>query len=253
MSSTIGGFLIGIGIMLLLISSSLAYIAKNYYKSAYTEILSYKETVEEIYNITHSPTYNDILDKYKELVDIIPVLEKISENYSTITEYRNEINEAYNITHSEKYNKAITILQQIYTKKEEIIIVLNSLGLNNLSSSLDMVPNLVNYMVKAKQWSETAKNILEIETLLPPEKLREIVYSLKKLTETVPPDKLEKYLYQAKEGSEKALEIIETIEKYPPQKINTYALTSIIVSTIILLTGIILVIKNRKNKIEDTY
>jgi len=248
MSSTAGGFLIGIGTILLLISSSLVYIAKNYYGSVYTEILSYKETIEEIYNITHSSTYNDILDKYKELVDIIPVLEKISENYSTITEYRTDINDAYNITHSEKYNKAITILQQINTKKEEIIIVLNSLGLNNLSSSLDIVPDLISYMIKAKQWTETAKNILEIETLLPPEKLREIVYSLKKLTETVPPDKLEKYLYQTREGSEKALEIIETIEKYPPQKINMYALASIIISITILLTGIILVIKNRKTK-----
>jgi len=64
----------------------------------------------------------------------------------------------------------------------------------------------------------------------------------------LPPDKLSKYILQARTGSERALDIIRTLEKYPPQTLLNYALIGVTIGIVLMAVGIILILSTRKKQ-----
>ena len=68
MGSTLGGFLTGISIMILLLSALAVFLTKSVYVSIYRDIQMYKEEIIQVYNITHSSDYEKIIKEYETLL-----------------------------------------------------------------------------------------------------------------------------------------------------------------------------------------
>jgi len=250
MASTSGGFLTGVGVTLLLLSSMLAYACDTIYKPFYNEILSYEETIYTFYNFAHSPYFNNLPTEYRNFVKLVYMLDEVVKNYSEVypelIEHKDEVEQLYTFTHSDEYDSLIASLEKISQDIENITRILTFLGYSDLANSLNKLPTLVSFMIEAKELSGTMVYLYSILEALPPEKLEQHVNMVKDIIELLPPDKLEEYLSQARSASEKAVDAINLVKKYPPKKIYQYSLLSVTTSTILCLTGLILIAKSKK-------
>jgi len=68
MASTGGGFLLGFGLCLLLMSLVLV----NFVTSVYGELSEYKNEISMLYDITHSPGYQDVINALNALSNVAP-------------------------------------------------------------------------------------------------------------------------------------------------------------------------------------
>jgi len=79
--STGGGFLIGVGVVMLLICVGALFLIQQYYTPMYYEVVEWKGGVETLYGITHSPGY-DIVERALE--SLSPFTQQISNVLRTV-------------------------------------------------------------------------------------------------------------------------------------------------------------------------
>ena len=63
MASTAGGFLLGFGLCVLLVCLGAGFLLEQYYG----QVMSWRETIEQVYEITHSPAYRKAMDALSAL------------------------------------------------------------------------------------------------------------------------------------------------------------------------------------------
>ena len=286
MSSTTGGFLLGVGLMILLVSSISAQVINNVYAQAYKEFLSYKDTFIELYDLTHSPLIDDLIESYRELANLISYLDQVTgtyrelvslepqfeelanyyeEVYPLATSIKNLADILYTITHSKEYNDMLQILKKLveYINNPIVGSIIGPL-IAPLVSYIEILIQLVEY---SRELSTKAKELTSIIEKLPPYRVRSYINQFKSLTQALPPekaevyvtqtkqllnmlppDKLSKYLLQARTGSERALDIISTLEKYPPQTVLNYTLIGVIIGIVLMVVGIMLILSTGKKQ-----
>ena len=63
MASTAGGFLLGFGLCVLLVCLGAGFLLEQYYG----QVMSWRGTIEQVYEITHSPAYRRAMDALSTL------------------------------------------------------------------------------------------------------------------------------------------------------------------------------------------
>lgn len=256
LGSTIGGFLLGVGLMVLLISSAGLYGVQTIYQPTYEEVMGYKLMVQEFYGFTHSPVVEEMLGGYDELLKLIPTLEMFvdsydelagsisqagsmvesyrevvalmpelegmvqnyAEVYPKIMKYKDEVEAFYVMTYSEDYNETLEALKELS----------ESWPIEEQANYTSMV---YQYMIEAQYWSALAYNTFETMEMLPPEKVEGYVSQIKRAMDAYPPEKVEAYISQATElvnafPPDRAKAYVSRlkgfIEAFPPSKVNEY-------------------------------
>lgn len=241
MGSIVGGFLIGMGIMLLLVSSVGLYGVQAFYEPAYDEVMGYKESIRDLYELAHSPIAREMADGYKEVVNLVsmlnralgayrdladlmpkldpmlksyaeietlePELQGMAENYAEaylkIMEHKDDVEAFYGTTHSESYNETVKILKELSKYKDQPVV----------GALIGWAPVASQYMDEAREWSGMAYHAVETMEMLPPEKIDGYVSRMRLAIEAFPPEKASSYLSQAK----------ELIRSLLPEKVEEYA------------------------------
>jgi hypothetical protein len=242
--------------MVLLVSSAGLYGVQTFYQPTYEEVMGYKPMIQELYEFTHSPMVEEMLDGYDELLKLIPMLEGFVEGYDElaesmsqvgsiaegyrevvalmpelegmaqnyaevypkIMEYRDEAESFYVMTHSEDYNETLEALKEL------------SEGWSLLANYTSMA---YQYMTDARYWSSLAYDTFKTIEMLPPEKVEGYVFQIRQAVEAYPPEKVQAYLYQATDfinafPPDKAKAYVSQlkgfVEAFPPGKVNEYLL-----------------------------
>jgi hypothetical protein len=254
MGSTLGGFLIGVGMMVLLLSFGGMYAVLNLYAPAYNELLTYKDSILELYDLMHSPQLEEMLRAYQELARLAPQLDMAVENYAKayprIMEHKHDVELFYSITHSSEYGDVVGALWQLSSYMNQIVRALELIGLGWLAGPLRMIPTAASYMDEAKDWSGMAKNAMETLEMFPPGRVSAYANQLKTLLTLLPPEKLGSYLSQARVASERAVEIVETVERYPPQTVFVYTVVGWAMGLALSIAGSALTLRARRGEKE---
>jgi len=249
MASTIGGFLVGVGLMLLLLASGGLYAVLAYYTPVYNEVMSYKPMIQDLNSFLHSPAVDQMLEGYRELAALMPQIEDMARAYASmypqIIGFKDFVEEFYRFTHSDVYKQVLNAMRSLSDAIGNPIVsgVLNFVGLGYIVPLVQQVPGL---MENIYGWSETAKQAFNMIEMVPPERVEAYVSSLKALLQMLPPDKLEGYVAQARAGSERALEVIQTMESYTPQQLFKYCILVFVFGTVVAGVGVILIDRARR-------
>jgi len=277
MASTAGGFLVGIGLMILLLSSAAFYSIQSYYTLMYREIMKYKPMIEDANSILHSPAVdeflnaytsiygfrgalNETIERYHELAAFEPEVRDMAEAYEKaypkLIELKAYVDQLYESTNSTWYGSALNSLSEL-SKYEEWPMIGGIIRMLNPRLMADFMKNM-------QEFSRTAEDTLRLIQAIPPKKFKGYLVQIESFIRDVPPNRLEtymkqlnvllkeltpeklrSYIYQARSTSEKALALIETVENYPPTKIFTYTYIGMASGLALLIAGIALIIKAR--------
>jgi ABC-type antimicrobial peptide transport system permease subunit len=71
LASTWGGFLVGVGLSLLLVTLSVLFVIENYYVPMYREIMDLKPQIESLYSITHHTLYGFAIDALRAIAGVV--------------------------------------------------------------------------------------------------------------------------------------------------------------------------------------
>jgi hypothetical protein len=249
MASTIGGFLTGVGLTLILLASGALYAVTAFYTPVYEELLSYKPTIQEFYTAMLSPAMNRTLQIYRGLAELEPRIEGLAESYSGIypkvIQLRDDVERFYHFTHSDAYRQVLDALRSLSAVIRNPIVsgALHLLRLGYVIPLIEQAPRLLE---EAHDWSEAASEALQTIQLFPPGRVKAYVSSIRLLLQVLPPEKLEGFMAQARVGGERALGALEKVESYSPSALASYSVLILTLGTAQLTLGTFLIVRARK-------